>query len=118
MWVARHTHGKHRGEPRLWKRICSKLMNLVWLFHANQAHDGRVAQERILILILPRHCSDVLHGRNVLDLSKRNRSLRTDAEVAKYSTISTHMYYIFDTTGVPASATVPLDIERRIIYSG
>ena len=44
--------------------------------------------------------------------------LRTDAEVAKYSTISTHMYYIFDTTGVPASATVPLDIERRIIYSG
>ncbi len=44
--------------------------------------------------------------------------LRTDAEVAKYSTISTHMYYIFDPTGVPASATVPLDIERRIIYSG
>ena len=44
--------------------------------------------------------------------------LRTDAEVAKYSTISTHMYYIFDTTGVPASATVPLEIERRIIYSG
>lgn len=40
--------------------------------------------------------------------------LRTDAEVAAFSKTKTY-FYEFDKTGIPASATVPLDIERKVI---
>lgn len=40
--------------------------------------------------------------------------LRTDAEVAEYSKKNTR-FYEFDKTGIPATATKPLDIERKVI---
>ncbi len=43
--------------------------------------------------------------------------LRTDAEVAAYSASkdAEGLFYVFDHTGIPATATVPLDIERKVI---
>ncbi len=40
--------------------------------------------------------------------------LRTDAEVAAFSATKTD-FYVYDKTGIPASATEPLDIERKVI---
>jgi len=44
--------------------------------------------------------------------------LRTDAEVAAFSKSkdTEGLFYVFDHTGIPATATVPLDIERKVIY--
>ena len=99
--VARHAHRKHSGEPRLWERVCSKLMNLVWLLHAHQTHNRRMAQEWILILVLPCHGSDVLHGRNVLDLPKCHGSLSAHAQVF----ISEERNQRFARTGDPRIAS-------------
>ncbi|MEA4890404.1 MAG: transglutaminase domain-containing protein [Clostridiaceae bacterium] len=42
--------------------------------------------------------------------------LRTDAEVAAYTADNHPLFYEYDHTGIPASATEPLDIERKVIY--
>jgi hypothetical protein len=42
--------------------------------------------------------------------------LRTDAEVKWYSDTYQKDFYSFDPAGLPATATVPLDIERKVIY--
>jgi hypothetical protein len=42
--------------------------------------------------------------------------LRTDAEVADYTANVQAKFYEFNHDGIPASATVPLDIERKLIY--
>lgn len=42
--------------------------------------------------------------------------LRTDAEIAEYTAADHPLFYEFVRDGIPASATVPLDIERKIIY--
>ncbi len=41
--------------------------------------------------------------------------LRTDAEVEAYSTNVQKLFYTFDHTGIPATATVPLEFERKVI---
>jgi len=41
--------------------------------------------------------------------------LRTDAEVADYSRQNPR-FYEYDPTGIPATPTEPLDIERKVIY--
>lgn len=44
--------------------------------------------------------------------------LRTDAEVAAFSAAkdAEGLFYVFDHTGIPATPTVPLDIERKVVY--
>lgn len=44
--------------------------------------------------------------------------LRTDAEVAEFSKQkdAEGLFYVFDHAGIPATATTPLDIERKVVY--
>jgi hypothetical protein len=41
--------------------------------------------------------------------------LRTDAEVEAYSTNVQKLFYTFDHTGIPPTATVPLEFERKVV---
>ena len=42
--------------------------------------------------------------------------LRTDAEIAEYTADGHPMFYTYVRNGIPASATIPLEIERKTIY--
>ena len=79
--VAGHAHGKHGHHARLRERVRGELTHLVGLLHADQAHHRRVAEEGILVVVLPGHGADVLDGRQELDLAEGDRRLRAHARV-------------------------------------
>ena len=79
--VAGHAHGKHRHHARLRERVRGEFAHLVGLLHANQAHHRGMAEEGILVVVLPGHGADVLDGRQELDLAQGDRRLRAHAQV-------------------------------------